>query len=237
MEERLSQLNKLYHNAHTILESDSTKSKYAFLAHNNILEAKYLSVNDLITTETKLSPYIAEHGKVILFPSIVNGVIDNIVARPIETAGRPLTLVKGKLPFYIGTLPDNFKFGDPIILVEGIADVGGLKLIDKSLNIIAMNSSALPQCYYEVIASVTNNIILFADNDEVGINSANKVKRIFKKHNVDVEIVNQYGDFKDTGDIISLVMKYIETKDETVKQELELVKKYYSTIINTVYRR
>ena len=86
------ELQTLYNKAKPILEEDKLLNKYTYLAYNNILEGRYLSVNDLPNIDTKLASYIAEHSKVIIFPSYVNGEILSMVVRPMVTTGVPLTV-------------------------------------------------------------------------------------------------------------------------------------------------
>ena len=52
----------------------------------------------------------------------------------------PLKLGSNSFPYNLGNLSKDFKYGDAIILVEGVADLAGLKLLDPTLNIVAMQS-------------------------------------------------------------------------------------------------
>lgn len=231
-------LEQLYNLAKPLTSKDIFLNKYTFLAYNNIIEAKYLSVNSLPQLDTKLSPYIMQHSKILLFPSKINNIIDTIVVRPMLTNGTPLTLASGKLPFNIGNISEDFKYGDPLILVEGLADIGGLKLIDNTLNIIAFNSSALAKQYYEIVASLTHNIILLPDKDKTGEISIRKMKREFKKFNISLKVVEQFQDLKDTGDIVELLLQYntINNKQvkQVIKQKLNLIKVYYKTALSAI---
>lgn len=229
-------LEQLYNLAKPLTYTDAFLNKYTFLAYNNIIEAKYLSVNNLPQLDTKLSSYIAQHSKILLFPSIIDGKIDTMVVRPMLTNGTPLTLTSGKLPFNIGNINKDFKYGDPLILVEGLADIGGLKLIDSTLNIISFNSSALANQYYEIVASLTYNVILVPDKDKAGEISVKKTRKEFKKFNISLKVVEQFQDLKDTGDIVELLLQYTKTDNkqvkQTIKQKLELIKVYYKTALS-----
>lgn len=225
-------LDKLYDAAHEIIEKDKLLNKYTFLAYNNIIEAKYLSVNDLINLDTRLSSYIAEHSKVLLFPSFIGDSINSLIVRPMLNKGTPLTLKSSNLPFNIGNISADFKYGDPLFIVEGIGDVGGIKLINPHINVISMNSSSLAKQHYEVIAALTHNVILIPDKDNAGSYNVNKMKREFKEFNINLKVLTQYEYLKDTGDIADLVLEYTKTKNENLRTKINIIKKYYTNMIN-----
>ena len=230
-------LQTLYNKAKPILEEDKLLNKYTYLAYHDILEGRYLSVNDLPNLDTKLASYIAEHSKVIIFPSYVNGEILSMVVRPMVTTGVPLTVGSSNLPFYIGNIRKDFKYGDPIILVEGIGDVGGLKLIYPELDIIPLNSSSLAKHHYEVIASLTHNVILIPDNDKAGKSNAYKMKKEFAKYDISLQVVPQLNNFKDTGEVVDLLIKYSKNKNQHTKEQINIFKLYYTAALSTVINK
>lgn len=225
-------LNELYSVAHDITEQMSTTNKYTFIGYNKILPVKYLDINDILKHDLPIKHYIQNFGTVLLFPNIVDNNIEDLYVRPLNTKESPLKLGNNKVLYNLGNFK-NFKYGNPIILVEGIADLAGLKLIVPNAYIVAMQSSSIPIDYYEILAGLTNKIIIVADNDKAGLNNAYNMRRNFKQYNVDVAIVKQYSSYKDTGDIVDSVIKYTITRDAYVKKELEIAKEYYKLVLSS----
>lgn len=231
-------LNTIYNKAHKITENDKYLNKYTYLAFNNIIEARYLSINDVITGDVKLTSYIVEHNKVLLIPHKLNGVVISLLLKPMLGPGNPLTLTTNNhIPFNVGNFSKDFKYGDPIIIVEGVGDLGGLLLLNNNLNIISLNTSSLPKKQYDIVAAMTNKVLLLTDNDSTGETNAKLMQRTFRKNGVDAEILTQYNSFKDTGDLVDLLLDYKKTNNIYSKERLIEAQKYYKTLLDIYYRR
>lgn len=217
----------LYNNAHNITKEMSHRNKYTFLAYLNILKGRYLDINDVLTNDLDLGRYIERHGEIMLFPNYVNGKMVDIFIRPIDNLSTPLTYKLKDLPYGIGNLTSNFKYGDTIFVVEGIADYGALKLIDKDINVIALRTNGFPKSMYGLLASITNNIVMIPDSDEAGHVNIKKATRRFKELGVTFSYFEQYYKYKDTGDFATDVLEYTKTKSIELKEDIELASKYY----------
>ena len=222
-------LHELYEKAHNVPKSLSEKSKYALMAYHKLIPAKYLDINDTMTSDIPIAGYINSNNAVLLMPNIINGTIVDIYVKPLLSAGAPLKLVNSPLPYGIGTLRKDFKFGDPLILVEGIGDYGALKFIDSTLDVVAIGTNDIPASMYSIYANITNNIILIPDNDAAGYSQLKKIIANFKKLDVNVHVVKQYSTMKDTGEILD---RYVA---KTISKELLLlVADYYKSQIKFI---
>lgn len=224
-----SKIKEYYSKARPIPSALFENNKYAFLGYNNIVEIGYLDINDIIQSNKSdvLDSYISRFGQVLLFPNRINGEIVNLFIRPLNEKTALLKLGNSSFPYNMGNLAAGFKFGDPIILVEGIADLGALKLLDPSLNIIAMQSVSIPNEYYVFLQGLTDKVIILNDNDKAGNIAKFKTAKTLQAYKITPKIVDQYAGLKDTGDILDKMLLYLKTKRQDIKEELELIKLYY----------
>lgn len=217
----MTEIEKLYELCHEIPNSYKMKSKYTFLIKERILKGRLLTINDSLEKDTKINRFINSYNTVLIFPNYINKVLVDLQVKPLDSNERFLQLGNIKPPYGIGRLDKDFKYGDPLFLVEGIADFGALKIMNPRLNVVAIRSNALAKSYYPLLTSLTNNIVMIPDNDEAGLSQINTIKKNFNKLNTGFNIVIQYEGLKDTGDFIDLLMNY---KKSPTQDELDLIK-------------
>lgn len=222
---------KLYENANTLPSKASLINKYTFLIANNIIKAKYMSVSDILSNNSKLNSYIVDKKHVLLIPNFISGNIVSMFVRGVNDSKFPLKLGDTHLPYGLDSFNKDFKYGDPIILVEGLGDYGGLKLLDPTLNIIVMFSNTLPKSSYDIIGRLTNKFIVITDNDDAGLLGFRILKKSLNKYNATVTRVENFGDMKDPGEIAEMTLKYMKTKDQFTKNQLGIIKEYYLSSI------
>jgi len=225
-------IEELYKLGHLIPESLKNKNKYTWLAYNNLIEIKYLDVNDIFKHKTPINNFVVEHGSVLLIPNIINGKLADLTIKALNSK-HILKFNNVNLPYNIGNL-ENFRYGDPLIIVEGIADVGGFKLIDPKIPVVALRTNSISKDAYKVYESITNNIILLLDNDKAGNTQIAKLQLKLKEIGIHSTVVNQYNTIKDTGDIADLFMQYEKTKDKAILSELNNINIYYKAQINLI---
>lgn len=226
-------LIELYGLAHEIPEKLQYYNKYTWLAYNQVIDCKYLDINDIITHETPVNQYITEHGVILLFPNIINGQIVDIFVRSINTTkSNPLKLGSTQFPFGIGNLKENFKYGDTLVLVEGIGDLGTLNFILPEVDVISVQSNALSKNHTMLLSQVTNNFIILFDNDTAGIKGANITKNRLERLGCNVKIAKQYGKLKDTGNLLEILITHLKQPNEELKKKLKMIIKYYRLQLN-----
>lgn len=225
-------IEELYNIAHELPKSLEFHNKYTWLICNGIIEARYLDINDVISSDIPISSYIKAKGIVLLFPNKVGDMIVDIYIRALDSKETPLKIGLDLIPFGLGNLGKDFKYGSKLILVEGISDLGALKVINPNFDIVAIQSNSLSSTAARLLSTITNNFIILSDNDSAGIKGANISKRRLEQFDCNVNIINQYGELKDSGDILELLMTYLKNKDEDTKHKLYLIQEYYNIQIN-----
>lgn len=225
-------LQELYNIAKPIPEELALTNKYTFAGFHNLIEVRIIDVNDIIGKETPINTYLSTNYKTLIFPNIVNGEIVDVFLRPLEVQNKPLKIGSKTFPFGIQYLNEGFKYGDIIILVEGVGDLAGLRLLDSSLNIISMQTSAVGVEHLGFLASLTNKILLLGDNDEVGKASRNKIIGAFKQVGVTVIPLEQHMFLKDTGDVLEMALNFTKTGNEVIGERLQELSEYYLTLIS-----
>jgi len=221
-------LVELYNMAHELPEKLQFHNKYTWLIFNGIVEARYLDINDAITKNILIGSYIKSKGIILLFPSKVNGVITDIYVRALDSKETPLKLGPNKLPFGIGLLQDNFKYGSQLILVEGISDLGALKLMKPDINVISIQSNSISKDLAKFLSTITNHFIILFDNDSAGIKGSSISRWRLNDLDCNVNIVNQHGTLKDAGDVLDIISAYLKRPTQELKDKIELISEYYN---------
>lgn len=225
------ELNELYNLGREVPKELINLNKDTWLVSNNIIEARYLDINDAINNPNlSISTYLSQQTAVLMYPNRVGNVIIDIFVRPLYTRVAPLKLGPQILPYNIGNFRQDFKYGDPIILVEGTADLALVKLLGE-LDIIAMNTAKLPKHHLETLTKISNNFLLLADNDEPGQRAARSMTYDFRERGATLKILPQFKDYKDTGDLLQDLKLFTETQDYSLKNKIEQAKTYYRTLI------
>jgi len=225
---------ELYQKASEITTSLKFKNKYTWAAFHKLINARVFTLNEAFKNQTPLNDFVKSNGSIMIFPTIVNGKMTGSIIRSIEN-GAILKYKSVNMPYGIGKLRKDFKYGDPIFIVEGIADYAAIKLLGKDIDVVAMQTVEISHALYELYSSVTNNIILIPDNDERGQIAVKRMKYKLKGLGVNVNVINQYGMMKDTGELLELAMMVDRTDSSSLKEELALIASYYRHQIN-LYR-
>jgi hypothetical protein len=223
---------QLYNLARKIPEELKYTNKYTWMIDKGIIKGRFLGINDTFDMKTPLNDYIKEVGDILVIPNIVNKKITSLVVKPLDSTKKMLTFDTLKLPFGIGGFPEEFRYGDLIVFVEGIADLGALKLLLPKTPIIAMMSNAIAKSSYPFYAMLTDKIVIIPDGDKEGHSQIERMRKRFSDLGVNLGIVEQYGSMKDTGEIIDLFMEYerqggrqLGKKD--FQEKLNLLREYY----------
>jgi 5S rRNA maturation endonuclease (ribonuclease M5) len=109
----------------------------------------------------------------------------------------------GGLFYGLCNLKRDFKYGDPIVIVEGPKDCETYRHVFDDKNCIAIMTSNLTSAQQEVIKCLTNDIVLANDNDEAGIKAQKEFLK-YNKKNFKINILKHPDDIKDFGDLITL---------------------------------
>lgn len=207
----IKELTKLFEIGRPINKLDKT-NKYLYFAYkykfNNyrlissgelLIRGKDLNIPDYV------KQFISIHKEALMIANIFNEQVVSIIFRTIKGDKEFIKLGYSKSLFYgLGDLSKDFKFGDPILLVEGNLDRDRMSIIYK--NTLGITTSSISSSQLQLLENLTNNFILMLDNDEAGIkgskNTFYKLKDLGK-----VKILNHEPHLKDAGDLIDLEIR------------------------------
>lgn len=222
-------MDELYKIGRRVTSADANRSPYLFLAHRYNLE-HYRLITDgeyLVKLKSNLYPryvtrFIKEHREVLLIFNICNDRPISVTIRSIKTKhfidwGN----TKGML-YGIGTLNRDFKYGDPIVIVEGNKDTDTMKSLIYG-NTLGILTSSISEGQLNVLKNLTDNIILMLDNDEYGRKGTKKALRKLKG-SFRVTVLEHYEGLKDCGDLVDLLR-------ENRIDDVNFIVSYYSSVI------
>lgn len=170
--------------------------------------------------------FVSNNNEVLMMANIIAGKVVGLTFRTITGPKDFLTWGNNKGNFYgLGMLDSDFKYGTPIILVEGLMDCDVVKQYYN--NTMAVLTSGLTKNQVAVLTRLTNKVILMLDNDDAGKKGTKSSLRAISDV-CDVKTFTHYPTLKDAGDIIKLEIN----KDPSY----EMVNNYYKMSINNMIR-
>ena len=193
------------------------KNKYMYYMKNFDSNYRYLPVSKLIVNcwasiPNYLKDYLNMAGDSIMLPTIINDVVYSLTFRNINGQKRFIKVGQAAHLFYnMGNLPEDFKYGMPLILVEGNLDCDAIKLIYPYSIATLTNSLSLNQL--QLLLHLTNKVIIAYDNDEAGNKGYWSTYNTLKKYKFVVKRFRHSPRLKDFGDLIDLRMKDKEEFD------------------------
>ena len=184
-------------------------------------------VHEGIKSKTDLPEYvhkfIGQHGELLMVANIVEKYVPMLQLRTIR--GDKAFSVYGsqtKLFYGLGMIPKDFKYGDWILICEGLMDTD----VARGLGIpsLGMMTSNLTGMQLEILKLLTNKVILCYDNDKPGRIGYKKDSKVLKELGFEVKCLIQYQDMKDLGDLMQL-------KYEGQDFEFRVAFQYYQTMV------
>lgn len=204
-------LLELYKNSRIV--NEATKySPYMYLAkvyslsnYRLITDGEFITKCKFIEYPKHVSSFISQHHNVLIIFNIINNIPVSCTLRAIDSkAFVDWNMTTGML-YNIGNIRDDFKYGDPLIIVEGNKDCDVCKTFLYG-DTVAILTAAISKNQMQVLQNLTNRIILALDNDESGIRSTkNFMKYRARRFNASVFKYNIR--YKDFGDLADLLLK------------------------------
>lgn len=227
---------QLYLLGHPIEDNFKYKNKYTFLGNTyKFPHYRILTIGDIVSKKlrkeidlpTYVMDFVGENGAVLCVANIVNRQVVCCVLRTLN--GKEFSVYgSSKKTFYgLGMLSKNFKYGDPIILVEGIADRDVISSFYP--NTLGCMTSHMSTMQFEILKVLTDKVILGYDNDEAGIKGSKKDSWRCKQEGIAWRKLHHFHDFKDAGDLA----ESLYTNDEMLFQQASL---YYKNVINSAVK-
>ena len=154
------------------------------------------------------------HNEALMIANIVDNKVLSIVFRSIDKNKEFMKIGTTKSTFYgLGELSENFRYGIPILLVEGHLDRDMMTTIYP--NTLAIMTNQLSKSQVEILRLLTNKFILMLDNDEAGL----KGQKIAKYQLKGCKILELKHDcyLKDAGDLVKLELTNKIKYDEIIE--------------------
>lgn len=102
--------------------------------------------------------------------------------------------------FTEGFSTENFEFGDPIVVCEGIADAESLGQVYPYV-VSSMTASISPDIA-SLLSMLTNIVVICYDNDDAGERGSKRAKRTLDKAGVSSRIIKLPEVLKDAGELL-----------------------------------
>lgn len=159
---------------------------------DNFSDSKdYLFLNEMVKNipdTERLSPALVTY---FGFKQKPSGILFRSI---LEKKFRVYSFINSKLNFYVSEAFENqinnFKYGTPIVLLEGILDVEAFVYLIQYPYVLGYLTSNVSFILAGVFSSFTDKILLIADNDEAGKKGIQRSKYYFKKFGVNINTCN-----------------------------------------------
>ena len=200
-----------------------------YLSFINQSDYKFLSafevLNNVSLYPDYLVSYIRSHGDCVMIPNIIKNRIYSISLRNIQ--GQKQFLKMGNVSevmYNLGNLPDDFRFGDTILLVEGNLDCDFIKQFYP--NTLALLTDVVSNNQLTILKHLTSKVILALDNDEAGKKGYFISKKKLEAEGISVVKFSHNDKLKDFGDLADL-----KVKDPN---EYEFILAYYKSQLSSL---
>lgn len=150
-----------------------------------------------------LYQFMSYHGEAVMIANVICDKVISLVFRSINTNKEFMKVGTTKSTFYgLGELSKNFRYGTPILLVEGHLDRDMMASIYP--NTLGVMTNSLSNSQVELLKGLTNSFILMFDNDEAGIKGQRQAK--YKLSGNRIYELKHDSSLKDAGDLVKLSM-------------------------------
>ena len=216
----------------TIDKQHKMLNKYTYFGHEyKAPHYKMINIGKLvhegIKAKTDLPEYVHKfigiHGELLMVANIVERTVPMLQLRTVKgDKGFSVFGSQTKIFYGLGFLPKNFKYGDWLLICEGLMDTD----VARGLGIpaLGMMTSNLTGMQLEILKLLTNKVILCYDNDKAGRIGYKKDAKRLKDLGFNVKCLIQYQDLKDLGDLMQL-------KYEGQEFEFKIAFQYYQTMV------
>lgn len=198
--------------ARDIGEQDKRRHHYIYNAYRRGLKNyRLFSTGEVVKHQLgdKLPKYLIDfinsHGEVLLVANVVRNTVAQMMVRSLEGKEFAVYGKQNSVPYGIGKLAGDFRYGDWIVLVEGVLDRDSLLHIYPNICAVLTAGASLTQ--REILRYLTNRIILLYDHDKAGQEGTMKDKRQFAKLGMDVVTFPQPEGVKDSGILAELLFQ------------------------------
>lgn len=226
-------LRLLYNISREINEVYIGSDDYTYLSClSNLNNIKQITFGEIIKYQSEFRGYkfiinfIQQHEDVVLIFNMYKDTPIGCTIRSKKTHAFADVGNTGGVFYNICNMSRNFRYGDPIVIVEGPKDCETYKKMFDDKNCLALMTSNVSSTQLEVLKGLTNNIIWAGDNDKAGIEAKNEFIKWNNKNFRINELCHPEG-IKDFGDLLT----YAREDKQTLKS---LLARYKVQLRNTM---
>lgn len=186
------------------------KNKYVYFMQTRETQYKVISAASVLNSNNNLPDFLIEYlhrnGDCIMIPNKVGNVIYSLTCRNI--VGKKQFLKIGDVShtlYNLGNLPKDFRYGIPLVLVEGNIDCEAMKEIYPYT--VASLTATLSTNQVQLISHLTNKVIVAYDNDDAGLEGFFIVRKKLMDLGMTVKKFTHSSKLHDLGDLIDIQMK------------------------------
>ena len=190
---------------------NNMNSKYLYFMNNYKSDYRFISANKLLLNYGNSLPsflvdFLKISGDSVMIPNKVNDTVYSLTFRNISGKIQFIKIgITSQLFYGIGTLPDNFIYGMPLVIVEGNIDCDSIRQLYPYTIATLTNTITLNQM--RILACLTDKVVLAYDNDDPGKQGTVNTKRNLDKYGFKVRVLEHSISAKDFGDIIDYQMR------------------------------
>lgn len=206
----MQQMVDLFRIARIPSEAEAYMSPYLFAARlSNLPYIRWFTSGELIRYRGSPLPnhvlrFIQDQRDVIVMADIVNKYVVELRFRGIHEKAMAV-YHSPPIPFYgLGYMPEDFHYGMPVVLTEGILDMEAIRTIYPY--VMAITTSSLSTFQVDFLATLTNRVVLCMDNDRSGEGGAKKSFWKLKERGIQSHIVKYGTNMKDPGTLWEFMM-------------------------------
>ena len=198
---------------YTRIARDYQYKNYKFCSYADI---KRLGLEDSFTTYQK--QFFSEAGATIAIFNELGGKLISVVFRSVsEKAFMDYSLVYSLYGYDL--IPDDFKYGDYLVITEGLYDADSLRRIYPYT--VAMLTSNITVMQAAILKTMTDKFIIAFDADSAGESGFNKA---LKRLGTDIKKLPMYPGDKDLGIIEEIKLsdpKGFKDRDEFYREKIQ----------------
>ena len=190
-----------------VIESDSsnpyihTAYKLKLKNYRIITDGELMVKGANLDVPTYMKEFLRFHRKSLMIANIINDKVISIVLRSVDTKKEFQKIGVSKNMLYgLGQMDENFRFGQPIILVEGHLDRDVLS--EFYPNVLAITTNRISNSQRDILKNLTNNFILMLDSDDAGQQGIKDA--YYKLKGCKITEIKHLGNMKDAGDLAKL---------------------------------
>lgn len=220
---------ELFLTGRKLTPKDARKSPYTYNAIKHSLPNYSLITNEFIL-KNKLEPgtdlpkhiwhLLMEQGEVLALVNPIRWEVPQLLLRSLKERRFSVFGSQGAFFYGQGLIPQDFKFGTPLLLVEGPLDRDSIQHIyPYTLAIMSANLSLRQRT---IISYMTDKVILGLDNDKTGHSALRREQYAFRDLHIQTRVLEHPPHVKDCGTLAELAYSGLSFEHDALEQEYKL---------------